>query len=175
VWWGHQLKKQPGTIWLILQNVDGIPTHTDGDLKLDCLYQLMTEYQVDILTLTKLNTAWDKLPYEAWLPQKTCGWWEASHWSMSHNKKDKHGDGLQPGSIAILVINEWVHQVTKPGDNTSGLSCWSWIRLRRQENHHLCIVTLYHACKSNGHLKTYQQQVQGQTGNSCNLCKTNTH
>jgi len=124
-WWGHQLKKQPGTIWLIIQNMDGILTHTDGDPKLDCCYQLTTEYQADIIILTELNMAWDKLPYKAWLPQKTCGWWEASHWSVSHNKKDKHGDGFQPGGTAILILNEWAHRATRLGDNISRLGRWS--------------------------------------------------
>jgi len=70
--------------------MDRIPAHIDGDIKLDCLHQLMMEYHVDIVTLTELNMAWDKLPYKAWLAHKTHGWWEASNWSMSHNKKDKH-------------------------------------------------------------------------------------
>jgi len=152
-------KKQPGTIWLILQNVDGILTHMNRDLKLDCLYQIMTAHHMDILTLTELNMAWDKLPYKVQLPQKTHGWWEASHWSMSHNKKDKHGGGFQPGGTAILVINEWAHRATKPGDDTSRLGQWSWIHLCGREKHHLRIVALYCPCKSNWHLTTYQQQV----------------
>ncbi len=46
---GTQLgRKQQGTIRLILQNVDGIPTHEDGNIKLDCLYQLTTDYQAGI-------------------------------------------------------------------------------------------------------------------------------
>jgi len=62
--WGHRLgEKQPGIIRFILQNVDGIPTHEDGDIKLDCLKQFANENQADIIALTELNTAWDKLPY----------------------------------------------------------------------------------------------------------------
>ncbi len=62
--WGHRLgEKQPGTIWFILQNVDGIPMHKDGDIKLDSLKQFTNENQADIIVLTELNTAWDKLPY----------------------------------------------------------------------------------------------------------------
>jgi len=96
--WGHRMgNKQMGTIRLILQNVDGIPTHKDGDLKLDCLHQFTTANQVDIIALTELNTAWDKLPYQARLPNKTRGWWEACHWSVSHNKQDHHGESFQPG------------------------------------------------------------------------------
>jgi len=114
----------------MLQNVDGIPKHEDGNIKLDCLYQLTQDYQADIVALTELNMACDKQPYEERLPYKTCGWWEVSHWSMSHNKKDKHGDRFQPGSTAIVVLNKWAHWATRPGDDTTGLGCWSWVRLR---------------------------------------------
>jgi len=64
-------EKQPGTIRLILQNVDGIPTHEDGDIKLDCLKQFANKNQADIIAMTELNTTWDKLPYEQRLPKKT--------------------------------------------------------------------------------------------------------
>jgi len=105
-------ERQPGTIRFILQNVDGIPTHEDGDIKLDSLKQFANENQADIITLTELNTAWDKLPYESRLPRKTRGWWEASHWSISHNKKDKYGTSFQPGGTAIVTLNMWAHCAT---------------------------------------------------------------
>jgi len=82
---------------------------------------------------------------------------------MSHNKKDKHGDTFQPGGTAILVLNEWAHHVMRPGDNTTGLGCWSWIRIRGKDNHHWRIVVTYCPCKVNGHLMTYQQQIRGQS------------
>jgi len=120
-------EKQPGTIQFILQNVDGIPTHEDGDIKLDCLKQFANENQADIIVMTELNTAWDKLPYEKRLPKKMRGWWEASHWSILHNKKDKHGTSFQPGGTAIVALNAWAHHATRPGDDTSGLGQWSWV------------------------------------------------
>jgi len=88
--------KTHNTIRFILQNIDGIPTLEGGNIKLNRLHQLTKDYQADIVALTELNMAWDKLPYEERLPYKTHGWWEASHWIMSHNKKDKHGDTFQP-------------------------------------------------------------------------------
>jgi len=153
-----------------MQNVDGIPQHEDGNIKLDCLYQFTQDYQADIVALTERNMAWDKWPYEERLPYKTRGWWEASHWSVSHNKKDKHGDGFQPGGMAILVLNKWAHWAMRPGDNTTGLGCWSWVQLRGRENHHLRIVAVYHPCKANGHLMTYQQQIRGQPVHKPFMC-----
>jgi len=89
---------------------------------------------------------------------------------VSHNKKDKHGDGFQPGGMAIVVLNEWAHWATRPGDDTTGLGRWSWVRLRGQENHHLRIVAVYCPCKSNGHLTTYQQQIRGQSIHEPFMC-----
>jgi len=58
--WGHQLgKKQPDTICIVLQNVDGIPNNTKGSIKLDCLHTFMMELEINILALTELNKAWD--------------------------------------------------------------------------------------------------------------------
>jgi len=154
----------------MLQNMDGIPTHKDGNIKPDCLYQLTTDYQVDIVALTELNTAWDKLPYNERLPHKTCGWWEASHWSVSHNKKDKHRDTFQPGGMEILVLNAWAHQATRPGDDTTGLGHWSWVCIRGKDNHYLRLVVTYCLCKANGHLMTYQQQIRGQLQDGPIMC-----
>jgi len=56
--------------------------------------------------------AWDKVPFEARIPHKTHGWWEAQHWSISHNKKNKFGDTFQPGGKAVVVLNELAHHTT---------------------------------------------------------------
>jgi len=39
-------------------------------------------------------------------------------------------DFSQAASMAIVVLNKWAHQAMRPGDNTTGLGCWSWVRLR---------------------------------------------
>jgi len=82
----HTGKKSSDTIWLVLQNVDGLPNNTKGEIKLDSLYTFMLEQEIDILVLTELNMAWDRLEYKYRLPAKTQGWWEASQWSVAHNK-----------------------------------------------------------------------------------------
>jgi len=57
-------KKQLDTICIVLQNSDGIPNNIKGGIKLDCLHVFTTELEIDILTLTELNTAWDQLEYK---------------------------------------------------------------------------------------------------------------
>jgi len=64
-------KKQPDTIQLVLQNVNGIPNNTKGRIKLDCLHLFTLDNDINILALTELNTAWDKMEYKDHLPAKT--------------------------------------------------------------------------------------------------------
>jgi len=117
------------------------------------------ENNIDIMILTQLNMTWDCLHYNEWLQAKTRGWWEANQWSISQNKQDAHGDKFQSGGTAVLVVNKMSHKTTKPGDDPTGLGRWSWVRLRGKENHFLRVVLVYHPCKSDGHLTTYQQHV----------------
>ncbi len=87
--WGHTLgQKQPDTIRIVLQNIDGIPNNIKGGIKLDCLHEFTKELEINILALTELNTAWDQLDYKDRLLAKTKGWWEANQWSVAHNKQD---------------------------------------------------------------------------------------
>jgi len=158
--WGHKLgKKNKETIRIVLQNVDGLPNNTKGKVKLDSLLLFTQEAEIDILALTELNVAWDRVDYKARLPVKTQGWWEANQWSITHNKQDIHGDDFQPGGSALLTLNKFSHKTTKPGNDTTGLGQWCWTRLRGKENHFLRIVSAYRPCKSDGHLTMYQQQV----------------
>jgi len=169
--WGHTMgHKQSNTIRIVLQNVDGIPNNSKGDIKLDCLHKFTKESEIDILTLTELNTAWDWLEYKDWLPAKTKGWWEASQWSVAHNKQDTYRDDFQPGGTALLTTNKLSHKTTTPGDDTTGLRQWCWTHLRGKANHYLRIVLVYRPCKAGGHLTTYQQQVWGLSKQGKSVC-----
>jgi len=60
--WGHQFgQKQGQVLCLTLQNMAGIPTGEEGDIKLDTLKLFIQQHKVNIFTMTKLNTAWDLL------------------------------------------------------------------------------------------------------------------
>jgi len=51
--WGHKLgKKNKETIHIVLQNVDGLPNNTKGEVKLDSLLLFTWEAEIDILALT---------------------------------------------------------------------------------------------------------------------------
>jgi len=172
--WGHQLgKKNLDTIRIVLQNVDGIPNNTKGDVKLDSLLNFTREAEIDILALTELNVAWDKIDYKLCLPTKTQGWWEANQWSFTHNKQDTYGNAFQLGGTALLTLNKLSHKTTKPGDDTTGLGRWCWTRLRGKENHFLRLVSVYRPCKADGHLTTYQQQIRWFSKQGKDVCPHN--
>jgi len=155
-------KKQQDTIQLVLQNVDGIPNNTKGEIKLDCLYTFMVEHEIDIPALTELNMAWDCLEYKDCLPAKTCRWWEASQWSMAHNKQDTHGDDFQPGGTAIVTMKKLSHKMTKPSDNTSGLGRWCWMRLWGKR---IISSTLFH-CIGHANPRATLQRTDSRSGGS---------
>jgi len=171
LWWGHYLgNKLQGNIHVALQNIDRIPNNKKGNMKLDYLCLFMIKQEIDIMAMKELNMAWDCLEYKDRLPAKTWGWWEANHWSVTHNKQDKHGDTFQLGGTAIVVLNALSHKTTKPGDDITGLGRWSWAHLRGKEDHFLWLVSLYRPCKSDRHLTTYQQHVRWFTKQGKDVC-----
>jgi len=68
-------KKQLDTIWLVLQNVNGIPNKPSGNMNLDCLRAFVADNNINIMALMELNMAWDCLHYNKQLQAKTKGWW----------------------------------------------------------------------------------------------------
>jgi len=84
--------------------------------------------------------------------QKTQGWWEASHWSVSHNKQDKFGENFQQGGTALVIMNELSHKTTRPGQLYGLRPMVLGLSKRKRKS-----FSKYHPCKSNGHLTTYIQ------------------
>jgi len=57
----------------------------EGDMKLTIAKQWpSTQSAVNIFAHVKLGTCWDLVNYNDQLPQKTCSWWEAMHWSLGY-------------------------------------------------------------------------------------------
>jgi len=90
--WGNSIKtKQKDTVQLIFQNLDGISQTTEsGDMKLTLLWEWITQSVIDIFAFVEHGTYWDLITYQAHLPQKMRGWWEAVQWSIGYNCLVKH-------------------------------------------------------------------------------------
>jgi len=160
--WGNPLGRKPhNTVRVCFQNLDGISQLPEGDdtLKLKLLLQFTTTFQVDVFMAAELNTCWDLLPPDQRLPNRTKGWWENLHWSLSHNHNDSHSSIYQPGGTGIVVINALSHCTLKPGDDPLGLGHWCWVLLRGQNSHNVWIISMYCPCKADGALSMYQQHL----------------
>jgi len=171
--WGNLLGRKPcNTVRVCFQNLDGISQLPEGDgtLKLQLLLQFMTTFQVDIFTVAELNTCWDLLPPDQRLPNRMKGWWENSHWSLSHNCNDSHSSIYQPSGTGIVVTNALSHCALKPGDDPLGLGHWCWVLLRGQNSHNVQIISMYCPCKADSALSTYQHHLHTLGRLKHNLC-----
>jgi len=160
--WGNSLGRKPhNMVRVCFQNLDGILQLPDGNgnLKLQLMLQFMTTFQVDVFVAAELNTCWDLLPPDQWLPGRTKGWWENLHWSLSHNRNDTHSSIYQHGGTGIVVTNALSHCALKPGDDLLGLGHWCWVLLHSQNSHNVWIVSMYCPCKADSALSTYQQHL----------------
>jgi len=60
--WGQPLgKKQHNKIRICFQNIGGLITETDGDIKLQVLLQFTQQHQINIFGFAEHNTCWDLL------------------------------------------------------------------------------------------------------------------
>jgi len=124
------------------------------------------ERSIDILGFTESNTSWDLLPELQQPMQRTRGWWETCHWSLSHNhmesnRKENNTNTYQPGGTSILCINQVAHRTQQPGDDPTGLGRWCWTCIQGPNNFFLQRITMYRPCVLSGPLTTYQQHMRG--------------
>jgi len=160
--WGdtNQLEKRPQTVQLALQNFGGWPQWNNHH-KNQAIWQFLNEKTIDIFITTKNNVAWHHIPALQWLPERTWGWWEALHLSLSYNKQDHNANPYQPRGVAILSCNKVAHRVTSSGQDSSWLGRFCWTTYQGKDNLILRVVAGYCPCKSkNGHLSVLQQQWQ---------------
>ncbi len=142
--WGNLLgKKHQDSIRICFQNVGGLVTITDGDLKLTVLRHFTQQCQIDVFAFAEHNICWDLIPKQQQLSERTRGWWENAHWVTSFNKREKYPIAHQPGGSGLGVFNYLSHRALQPGSDHTGLGRWSWVRLRGHSGHILRIVSAY--------------------------------
>jgi len=105
--------------------------------------------------------AWNWAPPAQCLHERTRGWWEALHLTISHNHTDQDANPYQLGGVAILSCNKTAHQVVGSGQDPTGLGRFCWSTYRGKDQILLWVVAGYWPCKtSNGHLSVLQQHWQ---------------
>ncbi len=141
---GNQLRKRhQDSICICFQNVGGLVTTTDGDLKLTVLCHFTQQFHIDVFAFAEHNICWDLISKQQQLAERTRGWWEHAHWATAFNKREKYPIAHQPGSTGIVVFNNLSHRALQPGGNQTGLGQWSWVQLRGQSGDILRIVSAY--------------------------------
>jgi len=79
--------------------------------------------------------AWHHIPSSQRLPERTRGWWEATHLSIGHNTKDTNTNPYQPGGVAIMSHNKVVHQIARSGKDPTGLERFFWTTYQGKQPH----------------------------------------
>ena len=76
-YWGNKLrKKEPGTVRLLLNNMNGIGAYRGG-MKDELLRQFIMEHDVDITCLTEPNVNWGKVRKKDTWFERTGAWFES--------------------------------------------------------------------------------------------------
>jgi len=95
--WGHILNpKEPNTIRIILQNMQGIDHKSGVSTKLSALHSFMQEMQVAIAALTECNAAWLEIDHSLYPTKQTKLWWENAHF-VPHSQLTRSAHPYQPG------------------------------------------------------------------------------
>jgi len=102
-------QKPAATIWIFYHYIDGIPQDTNSNLKLQLLQQWLQSIEADVFAFTEASTCWDMVKYKKHLLQRSRGWWEVAHWSLSFNRLEKYPTKHQPGGTGILITNRLAH------------------------------------------------------------------
>jgi len=89
--WGDTFtQKKRNTVRVYLQNIGGLPTDDEDDVKYTHMRHFITFNKIDIIALPESSTHWGEVQYEQRLPERTKGWWESVQWSTAYNKLEEH-------------------------------------------------------------------------------------
>jgi hypothetical protein len=124
--WGDSLMaKSEGICRLGLLNPSGF-TLMGRSAKDDLLRALMRTMEVDVMCFPEVNICWHKLAPHNRLEERTMGWFETMHRSVSYNFRDQMTSRHQFGGTAIFSINNAASRVMGTGRDATGLGRWTW-------------------------------------------------
>jgi hypothetical protein len=124
-------------------NINGLPQSAE-DPKNKILYNSIKNKQIGILGMVELNKCWHLLNNKDRWKDRTRGWWETSHSSISYNRKDNLlSSSFQPGGAAVISIEDTSHRVIESGQDSTGLGRWAWTKYRGKHNVTLRMVSVY--------------------------------
>jgi len=117
----------------------------------------MTTWSFDIFGFAETNLDWRLLPEEQHLFQRTKGWWDSLHISLSHNTTSAPNTVWQFGGTALFSFDKAAHRIIERGQDPARLGRWCWSRFRGKSQHTLRVVTAYHPNPPGGPFTVYAQ------------------
>ena len=141
-------EKLEGTIRVLSWNIRGFLSgqntfHMD---KITALRHHSLSSGADVICWNELNVSWPLVPPQLRLKQATRHWWEASHASLSYNRRDSSGKKDLHGGCAVLSNNKLCHRVIASGEDTTNLGRWAWTTFQGKRNMRLTVVSAYRPC-----------------------------
>jgi len=108
--WGDPFhNKKAHTVRVYLQNIGGLPTSEDDDVKYTHMQQFLNMNKINVIALPECGTSWGKMLYKQRLQEQMQGWWESIQWPTAYNKQEAHPSRHQPGGMALGLLNKVVH------------------------------------------------------------------
>ena len=103
----------------------------------------MKTMEADVMCFPEVNVCWHKLAPRNRLEERTMGWFEMLHRSVSYNFRDRMTSRHQFGGTAIFSINNAASRVMGSGRDSTGLGRWTWTRFRGRNGIATRIVCAY--------------------------------
>ena len=161
-YWGNKLsKKEPGTVRLLLNNMNGIGAYRGG-MKDEAMRQFIMEHDIDIVCLTEPNVNWGKVKKKDSWYDRTGTWFESRRLAVAYNKsRGRLARRDQYGGTMTMARDRISHRAVQSGYDFSGLGRWSYIRFKGKRSNVTRVVTAYCPCVSKKGIHTvYSQQLR---------------
>ena len=161
-YWGNKLKKkEPGTVRLLLNNMNGIGAYRGG-IKDESLRQFIKSNDVDIVCLTEPNVNWGKVKKKDNWYDRTGSWFESRRLAVAYNKtRGRLARRDQYGGTMTMAVDKISHRAVQSGYDYSGLGRWSYIRFKGKRSNVSRVITAYCPCRSKTGIHTvYSQQLR---------------
>lgn len=151
-----QSTKPTDSIRFLFQNINGIRSYNEWSPWTHACHSLQ-ELQVDIFGIAETNIKWNKKHQTT--ARRLCQRHYNSALIATSSSNDITKTDYQPGGTATIITNKWTGRSTSNIHDTSGLGRWSGFKMRRNNNKHLNVITVYQPTISNGSQTCYQQHM----------------
>lgn len=103
--WGHALYRKPENVLRIaFRNINSLSTNANSSKHLE-IAQDINRYEIDVMGMTEINTAWHNTPSRSKLKERFRTCFELSHYSPSHNHDPLFKEQYQVGGTLTITTD----------------------------------------------------------------------